>query len=64
MRRTLPGEFSKFDEHAVKQMSRGIELIRYRCYADNLPLFELVNATTSDAEERNDPERDRVHKKT
>jgi predicted transport protein len=47
----IAGEFTKFDEHAVKQMSRNIELIRYRRYGDNLLLFELVNATTGDADE-------------
>jgi predicted transport protein len=46
----IAGEFTKFDEHAVKQINRNIELIRYRRYGDNLLLFELVNATTGDAE--------------
>jgi predicted transport protein len=47
----IAGEFTKFDEHAVKQMSRNIELIRYRRYGNELLLFELVNSTTGDAEE-------------
>ena len=46
----IAGEFTKFDEHAVKQMSRNIELIRYRRYGNELLLLELVNATTGDAE--------------
>jgi hypothetical protein len=45
----IAGEFTKFDEHAVKQINRNIELIRYRRYGDGLVLFELVNATTGDA---------------
>lgn len=47
----VAGEFTKFDGHAVKQINRNIELIRYRRYGDNLLLLELVNATTGDAEE-------------
>jgi predicted transport protein len=43
----IAGDFTKFDEHAVKQMDRNIELIRYRRYGDDLLLFELVNATTT-----------------
>ena len=40
----------KYDEHAIKQMSRNIELIRYRSYGNSLLLLELVNTTTGDAE--------------
>jgi predicted transport protein len=47
----IAGEFTKFDEHAVKQINRNIELIRYRRYGENLLLFELINASTDDAEE-------------
>ena len=43
----IAGDFTKYDEHAVKQMDRNIELIRYRRYGDDLLLFELVNATTT-----------------
>jgi len=42
----IAGEFTKYDEHAVKQINRNIELIRYRRYGENLLLLELVNATT------------------
>lgn len=42
----IAGDFTKYDEHAVKQMNRNIELIRYRRYGDDLLLFELVNATS------------------
>lgn len=37
-------EFTKFDEHAVSQMGRNIELIRYRRFGDDLLALELVNA--------------------
>lgn len=39
----VAGDFTKYDEHAVKQMNRNIELIRYRKFSDNLLLLELVN---------------------
>ena len=47
----IAGEFTKFDEHAVKQINRNIELIRYRRYGNELLLLELVNASTGDSEE-------------
>lgn len=47
----IAGEFTKFDEHAVKQIDRNIELIRYRSYGKELLLLELVNASTGSAEE-------------
>ena len=47
----IAGEFTKFDEHAVKQINRNIELIRYRRYGNELLLLELVNASTGDADE-------------
>jgi predicted transport protein len=40
----IAGDFTKFDEHAVGQINRHIELIRYRRYGDDLVLFEQVNA--------------------
>ncbi|MBJ7417132.1 MAG: DUF91 domain-containing protein [Niveispirillum sp.] len=41
----IAGDFTRYDEHAVKQINRSIELIRYRHYGDGLLLLELVNAT-------------------
>lgn len=43
----IAGDFTKYDEHAVQQINRNIELIRYRKFGDELLLFELVNATTA-----------------
>lgn len=40
----IAGGFTKYDEHAVKQMNRNIELIRYLRFDDDLLLLELVNA--------------------
>lgn len=42
----IAGDFTKYDVHAVQQMNRNIELIRYRRYGDGLLLLELVNATS------------------
>ena len=42
----IAGDFTRYDEHAVQQINRNIELIRYRRYGDELLLFELVNAPT------------------
>lgn len=43
----IAGDFTKYDVHAVQQIDRNIELIRYRRYGDELILFDLVNATTA-----------------
>jgi predicted transport protein len=43
----IAGDFTKYDQHAVQQINRNIELIRYRRYGDDLLLLELVNATTA-----------------
>lgn len=46
----IAGDFTRYDEHAVQQINRNIELIRYRKFGDDLLLLELVNAVTSDPE--------------
>ncbi len=43
----IAGDFSRYDEHAVQQMNRNIELIRYRRFGDGYLLLELVNATSA-----------------
>lgn len=40
----IAGDFTRYDEHAVQQINRNIELIRYKKYEDRLLLLELVNA--------------------
>ena len=40
-------DFNKYDEHAVQQINRNIELVRYRYFGDELLLLELVNAQTT-----------------
>lgn len=42
----IAGDFTRYDEHAVQQINRNIELVRYRRFAGDLLLLELVNATT------------------
>jgi len=41
----IAGDFTKYDVHAVQQINRNIELIKYQKYRDELLLLELVNAT-------------------
>ncbi len=40
----IAGDFTRYDEHAVKQIARNIELIRYRRFGEALLLMELVHA--------------------
>lgn len=41
----IAADFTKYDGHAVRQIDRNIELIRYRRFGDELLLLELVNAS-------------------
>ena len=43
----IAGDFTKYDEYAVQQINRNIELMRYRRYGEELLLLELVNAVTA-----------------
>jgi len=43
----IAGDFTKYDEHAVQQINRNIELLRYRRYENGLLLLELVNAVSA-----------------
>src|SRR5215211_6063283 len=42
----VAGDFTKYDEYAVQQIDRNIELIRYQRYGDELLLFERANSAT------------------
>lgn len=42
----IAGDFSKYDEHAIKQMNHNIELIRYMRFGDDLLMLEQVNAVS------------------
>jgi len=48
----IASEFTKYDEYAVQQINRNIELIRYRRFDENIMLLELVNATSADIEQK------------
>ncbi|HDR9587662.1 TPA: DUF91 domain-containing protein [Burkholderia stabilis] len=40
----IAADFTRYDEHAVQQIPRNIELLRYKLFGDDLLLLELVNA--------------------
>lgn len=40
----VAGDFTRYDQHAVKQIARNIELIRYRRFEGGLLMLELVHA--------------------
>jgi predicted transport protein len=42
----IAADFTKYDAHAVQQMDRNIELIRYRKFGTDLLLLELINAVS------------------
>jgi len=42
----IAGDFTKYDAHAVNQMNRNIELVRYRRFGDDLLLFELLTSVS------------------
>lgn len=42
----IAADFTRYDQHAVQQIQRNIELIRYKLFADDLLLLELVNAVS------------------
>lgn len=43
----IAADFTKYDIHAVKQMGRNIELIRYRRFGEELMLLELLTAVSA-----------------
>jgi predicted transport protein len=46
----IAGDFTRYDEHAVAQINRNIELIRYKRYGNDLLLLDLVNAKTAEGD--------------
>lgn len=46
----IAADFTRYDEHAVSQINRNIELIRYKSYGTDLLLLEQVNTGTGTAE--------------
>lgn len=45
----IAADFTKYDSHAVQQINRNIELIRYRRFGEELLLLELANATSANS---------------
>jgi predicted transport protein len=45
----IAADFTKYDGHAVQQINRNIELIRYRRFGEELLLLELANATSANS---------------
>lgn len=43
----VAGDFTKYDEYAVKQINRNIDLIRYKKFGKDLILFDLINSNTA-----------------
>jgi predicted transport protein len=41
----IAGDFTRYDGHAVKQINRNIELLRYRKFGDELLMIEQVHST-------------------
>ncbi len=39
----IAGDFTRYDEHAIQQINRNIELLRYRLYGNELLLFEQAS---------------------
>ncbi|MDN5924695.1 MAG: endonuclease NucS, partial [Xanthomonadales bacterium] len=42
----IASDFTRYDEHAVQQIPRNVELIRYKLFGDDLLLLDLVNAVS------------------
>lgn len=42
----IAGDFNRYDDHAVKQIQRNIELIRYRRFGADLIMLDLLAATS------------------
>lgn len=43
----VANDFTRYDEHAVKQIDRNVELVRYRDFGSDLLAIELVTATSA-----------------
>ncbi len=49
----VAGDFTKYDESAIKQMNRNISLIRYKKFGDELLMFEQINENVATTIEEN-----------
>lgn len=44
----IAADFTRYDQHAVQQIPRNIELIRYKLFGEDLLLLDLVNSVSVD----------------
>jgi predicted transport protein len=44
----IAADFTRYDQHAVQQIPRNIELIRYKLFGNDLLLLDLVNSVSVD----------------
>lgn len=58
----IAGNFTKYDEHAVQQINRNIELYQYKHYIDGFLMLDLVNSTTAQTVYIDDNSIDRTQK--
>lgn len=49
----IAGDFTKYDESAIKQMNRNITLIRYKKFGEDLLMFEQLNENVAPAIQEN-----------
>lgn len=45
----IAGDFTKYDESAIKQMNRNISLIRYKKFGNDMLMFEQINENVATA---------------
>ena len=45
----IAGDFTKYDESAIKQMNRNVSLIRYKKFGNDLLMFEHINENVATA---------------
>ncbi|MDP5028904.1 MAG: DUF5655 domain-containing protein [Paraglaciecola sp.] len=45
----IASDFNKYDEHAIKQIDKNIELMRYKFFGEDLLMLELVNTQSTKA---------------
>jgi len=56
----IAADFNKYDESAVKQMSRNIDLIRYRLFGEDLLMLDHIATSTGSAQQSNNLQSDGV----
>jgi predicted transport protein len=48
----VAADFTRYDEHAVRQMDRNIDLVRYRKFGGDLLALELVHRTSTQTQDK------------